>query len=286
MTLTAQQVLDAILSNKSSEKDVGYYNKEITKKKQRNNKDIEKMESVLTPSSSDLASLSATPAAPPLEDEVTLAATPSGREGQEREAGPHNPESVNQAPTSSAPPKHITSKVIKRAVVQYYHNEGSARLHERKIKVRLNCLFGDKEKNVEFIATMTNDLGNFKKYHPEESREFIQALAMQARSDLKSTLNVKPYMGKFHMNHGWRKDASQVNQIEPWTCALLWYNHQIKRYQVLVRIYDWEEIFELGDDTITEKQKKTNLRAQKLWYNPEHLNLIRPQTWAQSMGLE
>lgn len=269
MKITSQEVLNHI----RQQKDVGYYNKEIIKKQQRNNKDIAQEYSVATPLSFGLASLSA----PQMNPEVVQTPT------EEKEL-PDSNLMQDQAPTS--PPDHINSNHIKRAVIQFYHNQGQNKLQERKLKIRLNCDFGDgKEENVEFIATMTQDLGNFKKYHPEESREHIHAWAMASRSDIKKHYDVNAYMGKFHMNNGWRKGMSQVNQIEPWTSALLWYDKMSRTYRCLVKIYQWEEIFELTDETVTDKQRKTNVKAQKLWYNPQHLNLQRPMTWAQKRGL-
>ena len=251
-------------------KDVGYYNKEIIKKEQRNNKAIAQIEQVLLSSSFGLVAnapqVNPEGVEEPEEKEVSLETFP-----------------VNQAPTS--PPEFIKQDQIKRCIVQYYHNQGNAKVQERKLKIRLNCDFGDGEENVDFIATLTSDLGNFKKYHPEESREYIHNWSMSARNDIKEQFGVKPYMGKFHANNGWVPGMSQVNQIEPWTACLLWYDKDKRVYRCLIRLYDWEEIFELTDDSVTEKQKKTNVKAQKLWYNPTQLNLKRPLTWAQKRGL-
>lgn len=47
-----------------------------------------------------------------------------------------------------------------------------------------------------------------------------------------------------------------------------------------------EGLFELTDENINDNQRKTNLKAQKLWYNPIHLNIVRPMTWAQKRGLK
>ena len=250
--------------------EVGYYNKEIIKKEQRNNKDIRQGEQVTPSSSFGLVAI-----APQVNPEVV----------EDPEEGEVSLETslVNQAPTS--PPDYIQPEQIKRCIVQYYHNQGSAKVQERKLKVRLNCDFGDGEENIDFIATLTTDLSNFKKYHPEESREFIHNWTMNCRSQVNHEFGVKPYMGKFHENNGWRPGRSQVNQIEPWTSCLLWYDKDKRIYRCLLRIYQWEEIFELSDETVNEKQKKTNLKAQKLWYNPTHLNLQRPKTWAQKRGL-
>jgi hypothetical protein len=261
--------------------EVGYYNKEIIKRKQRNNKDIRQEEQV--PSSSSFGLVASAPQVNPEVVEVPEDRAVSPETGQE-EAEPDFSPMVKQAPTS--PPAFITSQQIKRAIVQFYHNQGNAKVQERKLKIRLNCDFGqDKEENIDFIATLTTDLSNFKKYHPAESKEYIHNWVMNCRSQIKKSTGVNAYLGKFHENHGFRPGKSQVNQIEPWTACLLWYDKEKRVYRCLIKLYDWEEVFELSDDMITDKQKKTNLRAQKLWYNPLHLNLQRPMTWAQKRGL-
>ena len=267
--LTSEQIMTIL----RKQKDVGYYNKEIIKKKQRNNKDIAEKDFVATP-----LSFGQEPLAP--KDNTEVVVTPI-----ETEESLDSNSVMDQAPTS--PPAHLTPKNIKRAVIQFYHNQGQSKLQERKLKMRLNCDFGDeKEESIEFIATLTNDLGNFKKYHPEESREHIHEWTMTNRSSIRAHYDVKPYLGKFHENNGWRKGKSQVNQIEPWSACLLWYDKATRTYRCLIKIYQWEEIFELTDETITDKQRKTNVKAQKLWYNPEHLDLVRPKTWAQKRGLK
>lgn len=257
----------------SPTKDVEYYNKEIIKKKQRNNKDYSKEEILASSSSFDLVAC-----APQSNQEVALAkATPEAR-GQE-EAEPDFSHHEYQAPTS--PPELIASKHIKRAIIQYYQNEGANQLQKHKLKIRLNCDFGDGEESVEFIAALTQDLGNFKKYHPEDSREYIQSWVDDTRKLVKNNYEVKAHLGKFHNNSGWNHKHAQVNQIEPWTGCVVWYNRQTRSYWCAVKVYAWEEIFELGTDTLSDKQIKVNVKAQKLWYNPEHLNLVRPKTWAQ-----
>lgn len=269
--LTTEQVLNFI----RTKKDVEYYNKEIIKRKQRNNKEYNIEEIEASSSSFDLVAY-----APQINQEVVLAEILSEGESQEKEKeSPDSTLELIQAPTSSndlIKPTHI-----KRAMIQYYQNENGTRAQKHKLKVRLNCDFGDGAENIEFIAALTQDLGNFKKYHPEESRDFIQEWVDDSRKKIKANLEVKPHLGKFHNNSGWKKTGQQVNQIEPWTACLLWYNKATRKYNCLVRIYAWEELFELDTESMTDKQIKTNMKSQKLWYNPEHLNLVRPKTWAQ-----
>lgn len=225
------------------------------------------------------SSLGLVACATPLIEEVALAETLSLREGQEETES--ETISVIQAPTSFSADDLIKPTHIKRAIIQYYQNATGTLLQKHKLKIRLNCDFGDGEESVEFIAALTQDLGNFKKYHPEESRSFIQAWVDDNRKLVKSQFEVKPHLGKFHNNSGWKKAGAQVNQIEPWTACVVWYNRQTRTYWCSVRVYAWEEVFELTTETLTDKQIKANVKAQKLWYNPEHLNLQRPKTWAQ-----
>ena len=252
-------------------KDVDYYNKEIIKRKQRDNKDVREIH---VSSISSLALVAVAPQVSP--EDLSLC---------QEEAEQDFSHSQYQAPTS--PRDLIKEQMIKRALVQYYVNEGSQTLQKKKLKVRLNIDLGQGQgvENVDFIAALTTDLGNFKKYHPEESRQEIQAWADQCRRDIQAQWQCKPQLGKLHMSRGWRANKSQVNQIEPWTAVLVWYAPEQRRYYAWVKIYEWEEILELTNDTITDKQAKTNLKAQKLWHNPRHLQLVRPQTWAQQRGL-
>jgi hypothetical protein len=256
-------------------KDVEYYNKEIIKKKQRNNKEYRKEEMRATPASFGLVAY-----ATPLIEEVAMA-TAIPEAGSQEEAEPDFSHCEYQAPTSFSANDLIKPIHIKRAVIQYYQNTHSSQLQKHKLKIRLNCDFGEGEESHEFIAALTQDLGNFKKYHPEDSREYIQSWVDTSRKSIKSQFEVKAHLGKFHNNSGWNSKKAQVNQIEPWTACLVWYNRQTRTYWALVRVYAWEEIFELTTDTLTDKQIKANVKAQKLWYNPQHLNLVRPQTWAE-----
>lgn len=254
-------------------KDVEYYNKEIIKIKQRNNKVTTKTEFVATPGSFGLVTQGVTTG----HDAVDLA------QGQE-EAKPDFSHGKIQAPTS--PPNYITDQHVKRAVIQYYQNQGANLLQKHKLKIRLNCDFGDGEESVEFIAALTQDLGNFKKYHPEESRVFIQDWVDDLRQGVRLQFEVKPWMGKFHSNPGWNHRGAQFNQIEPWTACVVWYDKRARVYRCALQLYQWQGLFELNSDTVTDRQIKANVRAQKLWHNPQHTRIQRPQTWAEKRGLK
>ena len=179
--------------------DVDYYNKEIIKKKQRNNKECIEKQVISLCSSSGLVAY-----APQVKSPEGLLS----ERGQE-EAEPDFSHSEYQAPTS--PNDLIKPLHVKRCILQYYQNTGANKLQKHKLKIRLNCDFGDGEESVEFIAALTQDLGNFKKYHPESSREFIQAWTDHARSEIKKTYDIKPHLGKFHNNGGW--DRSEERRV-------------------------------------------------------------------------
>ena len=238
--MTAEQILDAI-SPRNRQKDVEYYNKEIIEIKQRDNKVTDTEQLSATPSSSGLVP----PCVTPLIEEVVLSPISPQVRGQE-EALPDFSHLEYQAPTS--PPEIITEQHVKRAVIQYYQNAGANKLQKHKLKIRLNCDFGDGEESVEFIAALTQDLGNFKKYHPEESRQHIQQWVDQYRIAIKQQCEVKAHLGKFHNNTGWNSKGTQFNQIEPWTACLVWYDKELRRYKCLIKIYSWEAEFELTTD--------------------------------------
>jgi len=233
---------------------VDYYNKEITK----NNKEITKYSMGSSTSSLDLASLSASPA---VNTEVAL--------GQENftESGFETPAEIG--------PDEIKPEHVKRAVIQLWHNQGSR--IEYKLKIRLNLDFGQGEEHAEFIAPITKDWSNYVKYHPAVSKEIIVDWTRQQRQQLKD-IGIKSYQGKFSLNQGWR-ERPNYNEKEPWTACVVWFNPQSSKWYALVRIYAWEEAFELTRDGLSPAQAKC--KAQKIWMNPIHYKIQRPLTWAQ-----
>lgn len=226
---------------------VDYYNKEITK----NNKEITKYNDVSSSSSGFVA------VAPQVNPEVAL----SQDEGTESGIG-----------TS---PDEIKSENVKRAVVQLWQNQDSR--IEYKLKIRLNMDFGSGEEHAEFIAPITKDWSNFVKYHPAESKEAMIEWARNQRQAIKD-IGIKSYQGKFSLNQGWR-DKPNYNQKEPWTACVVWYNPKPAKWYALVRVYAWEEIFELTKDGLTQSQSKC--KGQKIWMNPQHYTIKRPLTWAE-----
>lgn len=240
--------------------DVDYYNKDITKKQQRNNK----VSNDLSSFSSGLAPLSASPlGSQAVNPEVALQPADPPQGGIEIAAQEFGEETIKR-------------ENVKRAVIQLWHNPGE--LREWKLKARLNLDLGDGEEAVDFICPLTKDWGNFTKYHPAASKSIMVEWAREQRKELKS-VGINPYLGKFHNNTGWNPLKQRYNQKEPWTSAVVWYNKEKSLWYASVRIYGWEEIVELSKQGLTVKQVKC--KGQKIWMNPTHYTIQRPKTWAE-----
>lgn len=244
------------------QKDVGYYNKEIIE----NNKEITKYKEEISSSFGFVAD------APQVNEEVPLSKPPL-EASQKEEAEPND----SDYETLPQPKDLIKSDHIHRAIVQLHYNENSKVKH--KLKVRLNADFGDGVENIDFICALTKDLGNFKKYSPEVSKEEIHSWVDTIREQCRNA-GIKPYMGKFHSNQGWSTGGQRTNQKEPWCAAVLWYDPNDRNYYVALRIYGWQWGGVLSKDTISDKQK--TVKAQTLWMNPLHApKHTRPKTWAE-----
>lgn len=253
---------DQILADILARRDVGYYNKEITK----NNKEITKYKDESSSSFGLMAN------APQVNQEVPLPDPLS--EGSQREEAKPNDSDPETLPRQK---DLIRSAHIHRAIVQLHVNENSQVKH--KLKVRLNADFGDGIENIDFICAMTKDLGNFKKFSPPESKHEIHAWVDELRAQCRD-VGIKPYMGKFHCNQGWITGGQRTNQKEPWCAAVLWYDPADRNYYAAVRIYSWSWGGVLSKDNIGDKQ--LTVRAQTLWLNPLHaVKHTRPVTWAE-----
>ena len=169
----------------------------------------------------------------------------------------------------------LTEDMIKRASIQMFDN-GETSAQRYKIKIGIDLIDGER---VEFIASLTKDMRNFKKYIPEQSRDMIINLANAFRKDTKQRLNTYPYLGKFHMNQG--RGRHIHSQIEPNTFVALWYDTEEKGWCGELMIYDWMHRFDLFDEYVTDRQKKSGLKCQDIWTNPTHDIKERPKTWAE-----
>lgn len=208
---------------------------------------------------------------------ATLIASPCSRPGDVVS------EPVLAAPEEPSEPFSLTEDMIERAPIQLWDN-GEKSFRRYKIKVRLN-LVNDNE-NPEFIASLTKDFRNFKKYIPAECRDFIIEKAQSIRSSIKNKFGVYPYLGKFHLANVWNKGKRQANEIEPWTMAAVWWDAEEKGWSGLVWIHDWAYEFDLFEDNLTTKQKTAGCKASTLYINPKHDKRVRPKTWAQRRAEE
>lgn len=237
---------------------VDYYNKEEQKRIKDNilvaDPATETKENDFLLSSSGLASLIASPCSRPemcQEEEVVVAA----EEGFT-----------------------LTGDMIERAPIQLWDN-GENSFRRYKLKVRLNLV--DDDENPEFIASLTKDMRNFKKYIPAECRDDIINKATHIRSTIKAEHGVYPYIGKFHLSNNWVKGKRQRNEIEPWTLAAVWWNPEEKGWSGVVGIHNWIYEFDLFEENLTGKQKASGCKAATLYINPNHDKRVRPKTWAQ-----
>ena len=172
----------------------------------------------------------------------------------------------------------LTGDMIERAPIQLWDN-GEKSFRRYKIKVRLNLV--DDDENPEFIASLTKDFRNFKKYIPAECRDAIIEKANSLRTLIKDQYDTVPYLGKFHLANTWNKGKRQANEIEPWTLAAVWWNAEERGWSGIIWIHDWAHEFDLFEENLTAKQKTSGCKAATLYINPKHDKRVRPKTWAQ-----
>jgi len=172
----------------------------------------------------------------------------------------------------------LNEDMIARAVIQFFDNGEKSR-QRFKIKVRFNLV--DKE-NPEFIATLTKDWSNFKKYIPAECREYVMESARQFRADVKAKYNVVPYMGKFHLNTGKQTATTKgFTNIEPNTLAFVWYDNVNSQWKYFIMFYDFMRNGTFDATYITQAQTRAGVKTQDLYINPKYDDIKRPKTWAQ-----
>lgn len=172
-----------------------------------------------------------------------------------------------------APPETETTQMlalhnqIKRAVVTLWQRP------EKRTKYTVTITFTlTTGEQVQFNASMTNDIGNFQKYLPYESSDYIWEKLVKPYH--KECLSHKQphYMGKF-----WHNDRTAGGKpIEPYTGATLHFDNESKAWRVRIRFHDWEDIFLLSTNRLTEAQKKSGVHAMAIWNKP-----ITRQSWSQ-----
>jgi len=203
----------------------------------------------------------------PLEPELDIVVL-----GQQEEA-----EHLDSSPSGTLAPTPILNiEMVDSAIIQLFDNTESA-AQRYKLKIRLNLQDGE---NPEFIANLTKDRRNFKKFIPAECHDEIVAMADEERRRIKAITGNYPYIGKFHYNEGAGKHSHRT-QIEPFTIAVVWFDPIEKAWSCIVRLYDFAAELDLFTDHVTEKQKKSNVKAQATWQHPRIQKKDRPKTWAQ-----
>jgi hypothetical protein len=161
-------------------------------------------------------------------------------------------------------------------VVQLFDN-GQNELQQYKLKVRLNLT--DKS-NPEFIAPLTKNIQNFKRYIPQPYRDELITLAQQSRKEIRDKFDVWPYLGKFHLNQG-RSAGTHKISIEPNTMAIVWYNNIDKHWTFTLRIHDFTLLGDLDETYLTSKQKVIGVKCQYVYRNEKFIEAERPLTWIE-----
>jgi hypothetical protein len=172
----------------------------------------------------------------------------------------------------------LNEDMISRALIQFFDN-GEGAKQRFKIKVRFNLV--DKE-NPEFIATLTKDWSNFKKYIPEECKDNIMEYAREFRAKIKQEYDTVPYMGKFHLNIG--KQTGQTRgftNIEPNTLTFVWYDTANNQWKYFIMFYDFIRNGTFDATHVTKAQERVGVKTQDLYINPKYDIVKRPKTWAQ-----
>lgn len=249
---------------KNAKKGVGY-NKDNKEKEENKYKQL----SEISDSSTDNSSLSLTSSGQQaMPAKVDFCSSVSSEEGQQEEVEP-----LDSGAQAHGPTPVLTRDMVKSAIVQLFDN-GEDAVQRYKLKIRLNLVDGE---DVEFIANLTKDMRNFKKYHPEASKELIIEMANEERKIIKKQYGSYPYVGKFHLN---QKQSLQRNQIEPFTLAVVYWDADAKGWSGVLKVYDFVIEFDLFTEFVTEKQKKSGVKSQSTWTNPKY-QAPRPMTWAE-----
>ena len=171
----------------------------------------------------------------------------------------------------------LNEDMISRAVIQFFDNEGQKQRY--KVKIRFNLV--DKE-NPEFIATLTKDWSNFKKYIPAECKDYIMESAREFRAHIKKNYETTPYMGKFHLNTGKQQGTTRgFTNIEPNTMVFVWFDSTNSQWQFYIQFYDFQYKAAFDETYVTPAQKKVGVKSQYLYINPKYDQVKRPKTWAQ-----
>jgi hypothetical protein len=176
---------------------------------------------------------------------------------------------------AGAPTPNLDSDQIKGCIFQLFDNGETAK-QRYKFKIRLNLTDGT---NPEFIASLTKDFRNFRKYIPEPYRQDIIDMANEERKLIKRQTGSFPYCGKLHLNTAHNPTATK--QIEPNTFVVVWWDPEDKGWSGIIKFQDWVKEFDLFTEYLTVKQKAMGVKCQDNWQNPKFDKRVRPLTWAE-----
>ena len=169
----------------------------------------------------------------------------------------------------------LNDSEVKSSILQFIDN-GEKQRQRYKVKIRLNLY---PEGDVEFIASVSKSIQDFKRHIPGPNRLMILELARDIRHMVKKKYDAIPYIGKFHLK------AGRVINIEPDTLVAVWYNQQDAGWEGIVKIQNWEHKFDLCTDRLTAAQTNIGVKGQWVYRNPQYDKTVRPLTWAQRRSL-
>ena len=182
---------------------------------------------------------------------------------------------------SATAPTPLSADQIRSCVYQLFDN-GEQALQRYKFKIRFNLTDGT---NPEFIASLTKDFRNFKKYIPEPNRQDVIDDVNQERKRIKQLFGHYPYCGKLHFKTN-IKTKGATNQIEPDTFVIVWWNPEDRGWSGIIKFQQWAHEFDLFEQYLTDKQRAMGVKCQDNWKNPKHDKTVRPLTWAQQRGIK
>lgn len=178
----------------------------------------------------------------------------------------------NQAPTP------LDQDQVLGWIAQLFDN-GETAFQRYKFKLRLNLTDGA---SPEFIASLTKDLRNFKKYLPENNRSDILTYVMSKRREIKDHTGSFPYLGKFHFNQGLKtKKQKTSNIVEPDTFVIVWWDPENRGWSAEFMIQNFHQELDMFSEYLTAKQTLQGIKAQEHWRNPKHDQRPRAKTWAE-----
>lgn len=189
-------------------------------------------------------------------------------------------EAMPQLLVAATAPTPLTANQMRSCIFQLFDN-GEAALQRYKFKLRLNLTDGT---NPEFIASLTKDFRNFKKYIPEPYRQDIIDMVGQERARIKQLTGGFPYCGKFHFSPG-IKNRTATKQTEPDTFVIVWWDPEEKGWSGVLKFQNWAHEFDLFTDRLTVKQRAMGVKCQDTWKNPKYDKTLRPLTWAEQRAL-